>query len=247
VAAAHEQLARFAVENRDVARADDELASRVSPVPGLLAWVSILVAAYVCERMQSAGLDWWGAGIADATRIRGGEWWRAVTALTLHDDFAHLAGNLVFGALFVGALCPVAGTGLTLLATLVTGTAGNLLNAALQPDGHRSLGASTAVFSALGLLAALQWRRRARLRSGRLRRWTPVVAALLLLAYLGASGARVDVLAHVTGLACGLVGGVTLEPGLDGVLARIGAQRLAGWAALGLLVAAWLAAFAATS
>jgi membrane associated rhomboid family serine protease len=243
-AAAREQLARFAAENRGVRRPDDALASRASSVPGLLAWVAILIAAFVCERTQVQGLDWWGEGIADAGRIRAGEWWRAVTALTLHDDFAHLLGNLVFGALFVGALCPVTGTGLALCSVLVTGAVGNLLNAGLQPDGHRSLGASTAVFSALGLLAALQWRRRARRRSGRLRRWTPVVAALFLLGYLGASGVRVDVLAHVTGLAAGLAAGVVLEPGVDGSLSRPGVQHLLGASALGLLLLAWWLAFA---
>jgi membrane associated rhomboid family serine protease len=243
VAAAREQLARFAAENRPARPADDALLSSASPASGLAAWAAVLVAVFVSERTQAFGLDWWGAGIADAGRIRAGEWWLAATALTLHEDFAHLAGNLVFGALFVGALCPVAGTGLALAGVLVAGTAGNLLNAILQPAAHRSLGASTAVFGALGLLAALQWRRRARRRSGRLRRWTPVVAALLLLGYLGASGVRVDVLAHVTGLVCGLVVGVLLEPGLDGLLGRAAVQGLLGLAALGLLVGAWVAAF----
>jgi membrane associated rhomboid family serine protease len=245
LAASRDQLARFAAENRAGRRVDDALEPRSHPGAGVAAWVAVLGVAFVCERMQSLGLDWWGAGLADASRIRAGAWWRALTALTLHDDFAHLAGNLVFGALFVGALCPVAGTGLALAAVLLSGTLGNLLNAALQPDGHRSLGASTAVFGALGLLAALQWRRRARRRSGALRRWTPVVAALLLLGYLGASGVRVDVLAHVTGLLCGLALGVALEPGLDGPLARPGVQRLLGSAALALVLVAWTAAFLA--
>ena len=33
-------------------------------------------------------------------RVTGGEWWRAVTALFLHADALHLAGNVIFGAAF---------------------------------------------------------------------------------------------------------------------------------------------------
>jgi membrane associated rhomboid family serine protease len=243
VAAAHEQLARFAAENRTVRAEDDALSPHASWLPAVASWCGLLVVAYACERMRALGLDWWAAGIADAAAIRSGEWWRAVTALTLHEDVSHLVGNLVFGALFLGALGPATGTGLGLAAVVAGGASGNLLNAALQPDGHRSLGASTAVFAALGLLAALQWRRRVRRRSGGLRRWTPVVAALLLLGYLGASGARVDVLAHVSGLGCGLVLGVLVEPGLDAVSGRTAVQSALGLGALAALVAAWWRAF----
>jgi membrane associated rhomboid family serine protease len=237
--AAREQLARFQAENRGPQIEEDALVPRTGWLPGVLLWIGVLAVAYVCERMRTLGWDWWGAGIADGNAIRSGEWWRAVTALTLHEDIAHLFGNLVFGALFVGALCPITGTGLALAAVLAAGASGNLLNAVLQPDGHRSLGASTAVFAALGLLAALQWRRRARRRAGGLRRWTPVVAALLLLGYLGASGERVDVLAHVTGLGCGFALGTLLEDGLEGVLARPSVQLWLGYGALAVLAASW--------
>ena len=35
-----------------------------------------------------------------AAAVRGGEWWRAWTALTLHVDGAHLAANLAAGVWF---------------------------------------------------------------------------------------------------------------------------------------------------
>ena len=41
----------------------------------------------------------YAVGAMDPQRIRAGEWWRALTALTLHWDATHLLGNLAAGAL----------------------------------------------------------------------------------------------------------------------------------------------------
>ena len=42
-----------------------------------------------------------------------GEWWRAVTALTLHGGLSHIAGNLVFGVMFAVLASHSLGVGLT--------------------------------------------------------------------------------------------------------------------------------------
>jgi membrane associated rhomboid family serine protease len=241
--AAAEQLRRFELENAAEAP-DDRLRVRAGFRVGALLWCLALAACFLCERRGAFGLPWLEAGRADAARIRAGQAWRAVTALCLHADAAHLLGNLVFGALFVGAACQVAGLGAGLLLTLASGAAGNLLAAALRPGAGASIGASTAVFGALGVLAALQWRRRRRRRTRPVRRWAPVIAALLLLAYLGTAGERVDLLAHLTGMACGLVLGALWEPGLEGRLAAPVAQAMQGVLAAATLAAAWLWAFA---
>ena len=154
-----------------------------------------------------------------------------VTALTLHSDPAHVAGNAFFGALFVAGVCQLLGTGTALFAVLVVDAAGNGMNAWLQGAGHASIGASTAAFGALGILATGLWRLRARQR--RLRRWTPLVIAILLLGYLGTSGERTDVLGHVTGFGAGLVLGATLRR------PPTWAQWLLGAAALGVVATAW--------
>ena len=46
------------------------------------------------------GADWQNAGLLQAGLVSQGEWWRAVTALTLHSSFAHLVANSLFGAVF---------------------------------------------------------------------------------------------------------------------------------------------------
>src|SRR5262249_21470503 len=129
-----------------------------------IAFALVLLAAWICERERSFGRDWEPAGESVAGLVRGGEWWRAVTALTLHADATHLAANMLFGALFTWFTAQLAGTGVASLAVLLSGALGNAANAALEPPEHTSIGASTAVFGALGILAALHVSQRARER-----------------------------------------------------------------------------------
>jgi membrane associated rhomboid family serine protease len=131
-----------------------------------------------------------------------GEWWRTVTALTLHADAPHLLGNAVPSALFVTAVCQRLGPGLGLWLLLLAGAGGNALTAAVYGGGHSSVGASTAIFGALGILAAL--RIFAPGPGGRTsaKWWMVVAASLALLAFVG-TGPNADLLAHVFGLLAG--------------------------------------------
>jgi membrane associated rhomboid family serine protease len=155
---------------------------------------------------------WFAAGTASAEAIIRGAWWRAVTALTLHADIAHVAGNAAALIIFVSALGRWLGGGMAALLLLFTGFAGNLLNAYLHGGHHDSIGASTAAFGALGILGGLQFVRRYRFtaRLDRRRRALAAIAACLgLFAMLGVGQrAEIDVMAHVTGLGAGLVTGL---------------------------------------
>lgn len=186
-------------------------------------------------------VDWIGLGNAHAGRIFAGQWWRTVTALTLHSDWLHLLSNLAAGGFFIARLCRELGSGLAWSLVLAAGTFGNLANAWLQSPGHRAVGASTAVFGALGLLAALSV---VRYRHHRRRRWLlPIAAALALLAFLGTEGERTDLGAHLFGLVFGLLLGLATAfligrygrptPRLGWVLALTSAMVVSG---------AWLAA-----
>jgi MYXO-CTERM domain-containing protein len=237
-----DELRRFEAENAASAP-DDRLEIRAGFRAGALLWSLALVALYLADRLQAGSAPWWPAGELRAAAVRAGELWRVVTALGLHVDAAHLLGNLAFGALFVGVVCQSLGVGAGLLLTLLSGALGNLTAALLRGGAATSAGASTAVFGALGLVAALQWRRRQRRRASALRRWTPVVAAALLLGYLGASGERVDVLAHVTGFGCGLALGAAIEPRLERGKAGRASQLALGLLAATLVAAAWLWGF----
>lgn len=147
-------------------------------------------------------IDWFSHGSALAGRIVAGEWWRTATALTLHSGGLHLAGNVVFGILIIGRLARDLGSGLAWALVLLTGMGGNFLNALLQAPDHNAVGASTAVFGAVGILAGLNL---VRYRKPLWRRWAlPLAGAFGLLAMLGASGERTDLGAHLFGLLTGV-------------------------------------------
>lgn len=177
-------------------------------VPGklhsLVGYAGILCSVFYLERTRTFGLDWWQAGRGHAGLIAGGQWWRALTALTLHADEAHLLGNLLFGAFFAFLLCRQLGAGAAWFAILLAGATGNLLNAQLHPADHRFIGASTAVFGTIGMLSALQWKP----RPSRWRQWAPLIIGAVLLGFLGTAGEHTDVLGHLAGMGTGLALGL---------------------------------------
>lgn len=198
---------------------------------------------YLFQKGLGPDRRWADLGINDSTLLLDGEWWRALTALCLHADVVHLLANMVFGTLFVASVCQVVGWGGGLLGVLLSGFAGNLLNAWIRGPGHLSLGASTALFGAIGLLAAYLFRHRRLERGRRWRRLVPLGVGLALLGFLGTSGERTDVLAHFTGFLAGLGLGGLLEwgPGRR-LLGRRFSQPAAAFCALLLLLLAWAAA-----
>lgn len=194
----------------------------------------------MAQRRQALGLDWWQAGRADAGLIRAGEWWRAFTALGLHADPLHLSGNLIFGLVFGFMAGQQLGWGAAWGGLLLAGALGNGLNALVQPAGHVSVGASTAVFATLGLLAVTGWLRRGREPHGHLRRWLPLGAGLALLGFLGMEGENTDIFAHAAGFLAGGLFGLAL--GRDEPLGER-AQTALGLGATALTALAWVVAF----
>jgi membrane associated rhomboid family serine protease len=134
------------------------------------------------------------------------------------------------------------GGGAAWLAIVASGALGNLANAFLSGPGHRSIGASTAVFAALGLLTAWCWRRGFRPGASRRERLAPVVAGIGLLAFTGTGGVDTDVGAHLTGFVAGFLGGLVFAR--LGFPERRGAQLACGALAAGSVALAWIAAVA---
>jgi rhomboid protease GluP len=150
-------------------------------------------------------VPWRELGAGDSSAMLAGQWWRAVTSLTLHADPAHLLGNAVCGALFLCLLCRETGVGLGFGLCLAAGGLGNVAKVLVQGPGLHFLGASTAVFGALGCLGGVRLvSRRGAALTGRS---APVGAAFMLLAMLGAGseeGGAVDLAGHLFGFAAGL-------------------------------------------
>jgi len=154
-------------------------------------------------------VDLQALGMAHAASILDGQWWRLVTALTLHANLMHLVSNLTIGGAFIIFLCKELGSGLSWSLLLTTGILGNMVNAIVQSPDHRSVGASTAVFGAVGILSAISMMR---YRRHLLKRWfIPVAAGLALLALLGAEGKQTDLGAHLFGFIFGILCGTASE------------------------------------
>ena len=184
--------------------------------------------------------NWLDAGALLSGAVRDGEFYRAVTALTLHLDVGHLLANLGFGTVFGLLAGQILGPGIAWASILAAATAANLLNSFIQPEMHASVGASTAVFATLGMLAGFEWRQRSNAPERRAQRWAPLVAGVFLLAFTGTGGEHTDVLAHLTGFAMGIGAGVahTTWRSNRGTVA----QFIAALASLLAIGAAWAVA-----
>jgi rhomboid protease GluP len=204
---------------------------------GIYAGVLMLVAVLMGRSVF--GLDWWLAGQMQAGLVMEGQWWRTVTALTLHLDPGHIGSNLVFGCVFGLMAGRVLGGGVAWLVIVFSGALGNLVNAMLQSADHTSIGASTAVFSALGVLVSHALKPRSGPRESFLKRWSPLIGGLVIFGFTGIGGENTDVTAHATGLLAGLVlGWIGVALPSDWLGSRR-VQQVSGVAALAVVVIAW--------
>ena len=147
-------LSAYERENSPKLRESDEPAEP----PNLIAGASIagiLLLFFSITVLWQPTVQWFERGSADADRILLGELWRTVTALTLHANLAHALSNAIGITLFLGALSSILGPGLGSALVLLAGAGGNLANALVHGSAHVSVGASTSVFGAVGMLGSL--------------------------------------------------------------------------------------------
>lgn len=242
---ASEELRLYARENRDWQRTSPRPTfEHREGWPGSLAYLIVVCLVAWLAGSQALELDWFGAGKLDAGRVLSGEWWRAVTALTLHLDLGHITANLVFGVVLGFFAGQYLGAGVAWLTILGSGVLGNLLNAWLQAPTHTAVGASTAIFGALGLVAAFAWRLRLYPQDRWAYRWGPVIGGVALLTYTGTGDERTDVGAHLTGFIAGFLLGLLYAYVYPRLPRTRALQWAAGAAALAVIAGAWAAAFA---
>ncbi len=163
---------------------------------------------------ENADCHWRSLGVWEGALIRKGQWWRCLTALTLHSDYAHLLTNMFWGGTLLALVANEFGAGWGLTLMLSAGALGNALNAWLLPQAqYQALGASTMVFALLGMLSSAStcavWRQR---RQGRgtfriVQLWLPFLAGCGMLALYGTAPGT-DLGGHLNGFLAGLLLGL---------------------------------------
>jgi rhomboid protease GluP len=213
---------------------------RTDNPPTLLMFGSLII-FYTITGSWVADNPWFQTGAINSQAVADGEWWRLVTALTLHADQMHLVGNCVIGGFMVHLLCKMNGYGLGWLALVVSGMAGNLMNIILRNNPHYSVGFSTAIFAAIGIFCGQQLIDR---KSSLLRQLIlPLGAGAGLLAMLGSEGKQTDFGAHLFGLGCGIICGLLLRlSSLDLQAGNRKFQQFLFLATLVLIIGGWLVA-----
>jgi len=210
-------------------------------LPGVIGYVLIVCVVAGLAGFSMFGSNWFAAGRVDGSLIRDGEWWRTITALTLHSGVRHLLGNLVFGVFFGIFAGRLLGSGVAWLAIVISAALGNTANTLLLDSTHKSLGASTAVFAALGLLAGYVWRGQLMAQDRWSTRYGPIIGGLALLMFTGTGDENTDIGAHLLGFVCGFGTGMLLTM-IGKMPAPPRTQLVAGAMALGLVAIAWLVA-----
>lgn len=242
---ARREIAAFEQENRNWPPPSTQ-GIKESPLlserqPAVVFLMGLMMVFHAVTGPWSANSDWFRHGaVANSRILENGEWWRVITGLTLHADPVHLLGNVFIGGLLAYFLCRLLGNGLGWLLILLSGALGNALNVILRGGGYQSVGFSTAVFGSVGILSGLQMG-----KVGSLKRvLLSLGAAVSLLAFLGTEGKRVDLGAHLWGLVCGIVLGISVV-NIPGFLKRLAVSRyqlILEISAGAILLAAWLAA-----
>lgn len=172
-------------------------------------WALLLVICYYFQTHSTVPFS--ARGVFDSPLVRGGDWWRSVTAVFLHADLGHLISNLTTGLVFLGIAMAEFGAGTALFATTVAGAAANATALVFRTMPYQGLGASGMVMAALGLVAVRTFRVRDWMQSPQITVARGLMAAVFLFILHGFNPAS-DVLVHSLGFAYGMLLGVLLGP-----------------------------------
>ncbi len=171
-------------------------------------WAASLMAIYLAQT-RNPEITNLGAS-SNIAIIDHHEFWRPFTALFLHADGAHLFGNLASGMLFGTLVARSIGSVRAWILILLSGTIGNSITTLVTwPEPFSSIGASTAVFGALGILSGIGFA--TMIKHQFKLPWTriagPVLGGLIILGWFGSGipGDNTDVLGHLFGFCSGLL------------------------------------------
>lgn len=172
-----------------------------------LLWHIFYLYEPVVHKAGFENLTWIKLGSLDHVKVLlYHQWYRIITALTLHSDMAHLVANLFFGSFFLYLTARKIGYGLAVFCAAISSIAGNFTSIFLHRFPVSSIGASTFVFSIIGIFCLVNSEKSTN------KIFINLATAIGLLALLGTQGNHVDFPAHIAGMGfgvlCGYVVGV---------------------------------------
>jgi len=238
---AQKQLKKYATENKGLLRPAPHVPTRIFFSPAALALAFFIAGIHYIITTRGlhtqAILDFGSSSYY----LSQGQSFRAVTALFLHSDTDHLLGNMAGILVLAGPLLRVTGYGQGLLLLLAAGTAGNLISESFGRDLRLSIGASTMVMAAAGLLGARRMTIGAELNNSvfpKFKALAPFAAAATLTAMFS-HGENTDVSAHLFGFLAGTGIGIGYYP-LSGPLSGLVMGRISFAIVLGILSLAFI-------
>lgn len=142
-----------------------------------------------------ASLVGYNAGVAN------GEWWRLITPIFLHANFAHILFNSVSIILFAPALERMLGKARFIAAYLATGIAANLATYFIIEDlTYTHVGASGAIFGIFGIYLYLVVFRKDMIDSSNSQL---IITILVIGAVMTFVNTNINIIAHIFGLVAG--------------------------------------------
>lgn len=137
----------------------------------------------------------------NGTRVFAGEWWRMITSMFVHIGFYHFIINMIVLLVYCPPIEETLGAPKFLSLYFFSGTVGNVLTILMKPQMW-SAGASGALFGVLGAYLGIQSRYRIFQRDY-VMKLAILMSLDLLMGFL--PGMRINVLAHLGGLAGGFI------------------------------------------
>ena len=201
--------------------------------PGVVAIVA-LNAAFFLGQALLPGLTFRLGAVPGA--IADGQWYRLLTPMLLHGHVWHIVLNMLVLWIYGPSVEQAFGTARFLAMYVVAGFIGGVASFALGPCNSLGVGASGAIFGIVGvLLVHLYNRRRSTFVAGYLKNLLLFVGLNMV---LGLVWPRVDLFAHLGGLAAGVALGAGFDAGEGRASTGRGVLVAAGLVAAGVAIAA---------
>lgn len=198
-------------------------------------WLLNVVNGVDPMRPESGDLFAWGANSTWAV-VNDGEYWRLVTAATLHGGLIHLGFNMFVLWQIGRQVIHWYGNAQFLLIYWGSALAGNALGLHFSAEEAVAVGASGAVFGVAGAMLAGVWQHRKTLPAGVARQWLTSLTFFVGLNLAIGLSPGIDNAAHLGGLVAGAMMGWWLIERIDIDATR--GQRRFGWLASVLSVGA---------